>query len=424
MLDLKFIRENSDRVKEALAKRGQEKDQPKIDELLQLDKERRALLTETEALKAEQNKVSKQVGAMKAKGEDPAQIFKEMKAISQKAADIDIKVGDIGKKIDQIAYAIPNIPHSEVPVGGEKANKVVREWGQPKKFDFKPRPHWEIGEKLDILDLTRGTKVTGSNFPVYKGKGALLERALINFMLDLHIEKHGYTEIAPPFLVNRDSMTGTGQLPKLEEDMYKTTGEGFFLIPTAEVPVTNLHRDEILKEEELPIYYVAYTPCFRREAGSYGKETRGITRIHQFDKVEMVKFTTPETSYAEHEKLLHNAEEVLQLLGLHYRVVNLASGDISFAAAKCYDLEVWAPGMNSYLEVSSCSNFEAFQARRAKIRYRRKSDQKTEFVHTLNASGLALPRTVIAILENYQQPDGTLHLPEALHPYLRGHTSF
>lgn len=420
MLDMKFIRENPDLVKKALVSRNQESDQPKVDELLQLDQQKRALLAETESLKAEQNKVSKQVGQMKAKGEDPSKIFKEMKVLSQKTAEIDKKVGGLTQKINDLYHFIPNIPHPETPIGGESANKVVRDWGKPKQFDFKPIPHWELGEKLDILDLPRGTKISGSNFPVYKGKGALLERALINFMLDLHIEKHGYTEIAPPFMVNQDSMFGTGQLPKMEEDMYKTTEDGLYLIPTAEVPVTNLHRNEILNEEDLPIYYVAYTPCFRREAGSYGKDTRGITRVHQFDKVEMVKFTTPESSYEEHEKLLQSAEDVLQALGLHYRVLNLASGDISFAAAKCYDLEVWAPGMNQYLEVSSCSNFESFQARRAKIRYRRKSDNKTDFVHTLNASGLALARTVIAVLENYQQADGTIQLPEVLKPYFRG----
>lgn len=423
MLDLKLIRENPDAVRQSMVNRGLETDTPLISELLELDKQHRNLLTESESLKAEQNRASKEIGKIKAQGGDPKPIMDGMKAVSQKVADIDKKVGELEQKITKIVYAVPNIPHESTPVGTDPSgNTVVRDWGKAKNFDFKPLPHWEIGENLDILDLPRGTKVTGSNFPVYKGAGALLERALINFMLDLHIEKHGYTEIAPPFMVNRDSMTGTGQLPKLEEDMYRTSEDDLFLIPTAEVPVTNLHRKEVLDESQLPVYYVAYTPCFRREAGSYGKETRGITRVHQFDKVEMVKFTTPETSYAEHEDLLQNAEEVLQLLGLHYRVVSLCSGDISFAAAKCYDLEVWAPGTNSYLEVSSCSNFESFQARRANIRYRRKENKKVDYVHTLNASGLALPRTVIALIENYQRPDGTVEIPPILLPYMRGLT--
>lgn len=440
MLDLKFIRENPDAVKKALQNRSNKDLVPKIDELLKLDKEHRQLLTETESLKAEQNRISKEIGRQKKEGKSSEEkskgvdagwvepgTMKKMKVIAQKVAEIDKKVGGLSTRIAVICWQIPNIPSSDAPIGQDPSeNTIVRDWDKAKKFDFKPKPHWEIGEKLGILDLPRGTKVTGSHFPVFKGAGALLERALINFMLDFHIDNHGYKEIAPPFLVNEKSMTGTGQLPKLKEDMYRTKedveSDELYLIPTGEVPVTNLHRDEILNEEDLPINYVAYTPCFRREAGSYGKDTRGITRVHQFDKVEMVKFTTPETSYAEHEKLLKNAEAILQALGLHYRVVLLCTGDLSFAGAKCYDLEVWAPGTNSFLEVSSCSIFESFQARRANIRYRKKENKKVDFVHTLNASGLALPRTVIALLENYQQEDGNVLVPEILHPYMRGLT--
>lgn len=421
MLDLKFIRENSKLVLAAIENRGLKLD---VVELLILDKKRRELLTESESLKNRRNQASKEIGALKASGKDTQALMEEMKVVSQKIADIDKKVGELDAKIAPLLYLVPNIPHKSTPIGKDpSANQIVRDWGNRKELPFKPKTHWELGEKLGILDLPAGTKVTASHFPLYKGLGARLERALINFMVDLHVEKHGYTEIFPPFLVNRDSMTGTGQLPKLEEDMYKTSVDDLFLIPTAEVPVTNIHRNEILEEKQLPIYYTAYTPCFRREAGSYGKETRGITRVHQFDKVEMVKFVKPETSYEEHEKLLANAEEVLQALGLHYRVVLLCTGDLSFAGAKCYDLEVWAPGVGTYLEVSSCSNFEDFQARRANIRYRREKDKKVEFVHTLNASGVAMARTFIAILENYQQPDGSIALPEVLHPYLRGATT-
>jgi len=315
---------------------------------------------------------------------------------------------------------IPNIPHPSVPVGTPDKAQVIRTWGEPRQFDFKPLPHIDICQNLDIIDFQRATKITGSNFILFKGAGARLERALISFMLDLHTSSHGYTEIFPPFLVNRRSMIGTGQLPKLEEDMYKLKDDDLFLIPTAEVPVTNIFNDEILDEEKLPIYYTAYTACFRREAGSYGKDTKGLVRVHQFDKVEMVKFVKPETSYDEHEKLLNNAEAVLQILGLPYRVITLSTQDISFACSKCYDIEAYAPGMDKWLEVSSCSNFESFQARRANIRFRRKDTKKVEFVHTLNGSGVALARTVVAILENYQQKDGSVVIPECLRRYFDG----
>jgi seryl-tRNA synthetase len=316
--------------------------------------------------------------------------------------------------------SIPNVPHPSLPVGDAACNKLVRSWGEPKKFDFKPLDHIELCQNLDIVDFNRATKITGSNFILFKGWGAKLERALINFMLDLHTGKHGYTEVFPPFLVNRASMLGTGQLPKLEEDMYKLKDDDLFLIPTAEVPVTNIFRDEIIDEEKLPVYYTAYTACFRREAGSYGKDTKGLIRVHEFDKVEMVKFVKPEDSYDELEKLVGNAEEVLQILGLPYRVVMLSTQDISFSASKCYDLEAYTPGADKWLEVSSCSNFEAFQARRANIKIRRKEGKKVEFLHTLNGSGIALARTVVAILENYQQEDGSVLVPEALQPYLNG----
>ena len=344
-----------------------------------------------------------------------------MKEISSQIDNLDGKLKEIDDQLAKLILTFPNIPHASIPRGDPTCNKIVRSWGVPPKFDFKPVTHVEICQNLDIIDFPRATKITGTNFILYKGWGAKLERALINFMLDLHTRKHGYTEIFPPFLVNRASMTGTGQLPKLEEDMYRLKDDDLFLIPTAEVPVTNMFRDEILDEEKLPIYYTAYTACFRREAGSYGKDTKGLIRVHQFDKVELVKFVKPETSYDELEKLVADAERVLQLLGLPYRVVVLPTQDLSFAAAKCYDLEAYAPGIDKWLEVSSCSNFESFQARRANIKYRAKTENrkpKTEYVHTLNGSGVALARTVVAILENYQQKDGSVVIPEALRPYL------
>ncbi|MBU1912915.1 MAG: serine--tRNA ligase [Candidatus Omnitrophica bacterium] len=409
MLDIKFIRENPDIVKTTIKNRNLKLD---INEVLDLDTERRKILVEVESLKAERNAISK-------KGKPDKAIIDKMKVLSQKVDDLDNKVEGIDKKIGNLLLYIPNIPHNSIPIGSLENNKEVKTWGNIKKFDFKPKTHMEIGEDLDILDFPRSSKISGSGFCLFKGLGALLERALINFMLDLHTTQHGYKEIFPPFLVNRASMTGTGQLPKLEEDMYKLKDDDLFLIPTAEVPVTNIHRDEVLDESELPKYYTAYTACFRREAGSYGKDTKGLMRVHQFDKVELVKFVKPETSFDELEKLLGNAEAVLQKLGLPYRVVMLSTGDMSFAASKCYDIEAWAPGIEKNLEVSSCSNFTDFQARRTNIKYRTK-DKKLEYVHTLNGSGVAMARTVVCILENYQQEDGSVIIPEALRPYMGG----
>ena len=407
MLDLKFIRENPDIVKAAVKNRNLKFN---IQEVLDLDSDRRRMLVEVEGLKAERNTISK-------KGKPDKAIIDKMKALSQKVDDLDKKVEGIDEKLSNLLLYIPNIPHNSIPIGSPENNKEVRKWGEPRKFDFKPKTHIEIGEELNILDFPRSSKISGSGFCLFKGLGALLERALINFMLDLHTKEHGYKEIFPPFLVNRASMTATGQLPKLEEDMYKLKDDELFLIPTAEVPVTNIHRDEILDESELPVYYTAYTACFRREAGSYGKDTKGLMRVHQFDKVELVKFVKPETSFDELEKLLCNAEKVLQKLGIPYRVVMLATGDISFAASKCYDIEAWAPGIEKNLEVSSCSNFTDFQARRANIKYRKK-DKKVEYIHTLNGSGVAMARTVVCILENYQQKDGSVIIPEVLRPYM------
>jgi seryl-tRNA synthetase len=415
MLDLKFIRENVELVRQAIANKGEKVD---LDRLLELDGQRRALLAEGEALKAQRNKVSESIAVMKKRGEDASALIREMGQVADRIRELDARLGEIEKAIYEVQIRIPNIPHPSVPVGDESANVVIKQWGTIEKFDFQPKTHWEIGEALGILDLAGGAKVAGAFFVNFRGLGAKLERALINFMLDLHVQKHGYTEVFPPFLTKRESMFGTGQIPKLEKDMYRVEEDDLFLIPTAEVPVTNLHRDEILDGDDLPIYYTAYTPCFRREAGSYGRDTRGLVRIHQFDKVEMVKFVKPETSYDELESLLANAEEVLQLLNLPYRVKVLATGDLSFAAAKCYDIEVWAAGIGKWLEVSSCSNFEAFQARRANIRFRRSKGAKPEYVHTLNGSGVALPRTVIAILENYQTDEGTVVVPEVLRPYM------
>jgi len=416
MLDIKFIRENPDKVKKAIADRGQDLN---LDELLSLDEERRKSLIEVEKLKHQKNVVSDEVGMMLKEKKDAKGKISEMKVVSQKIDEIDKKVEAIDQKIAKIVYIIPNIPHSSVPVCKDPSgNKVVKEWGKMPQFDFKPRDQMELAELTDIIDFPRAAKITGGGFVLYKGLGARLERVLINFMLDLHTKKHGYTEIFPPFLVNRASMTGTGQLPKLEEDMYRLKDDDLFLIPTAEVPVTNIFRDEVLDGDDLPVYCTAYTACFRREAGSYGKDTKGLTRVHQFDKVELVKFVKPEASYDELEKLRADAEEVIQLLGLPYRVIMLCTGDLSFAASKCYDIELWAPGTGRYLEVSSCSNFEDFQARRANIRYRSKDFKGVRFLHTLNGSGVALARLVIAILEVYQQKDGSVIIPEALRPYL------
>ncbi|MCM8795516.1 MAG: serine--tRNA ligase [Candidatus Omnitrophica bacterium] len=416
MLDIKFIRENLDTVKKSLKDRGLQLD---LEHLMQLDKMRRENLNELEVLRQEKNRANDEITALlKAKKDAKAKIT-SMKEIATKIDTLEDELKELDSQLNKLLLLIPNIPHPSVPVGDATKKGIVRTYLERPVFDFKPVTHLEISRHLDIIDFGRAAKITGSNFVLYKGWGAKLERALINFMLDLHTKKHGYTEIFPPFLVNRPSMTGTGQLPKLEEDMYRLKDDDLFLIPTAEVPVTNIFRDEVLAEEDLPIYYTAYTACFRREAGSYGKDTKGLIRVHQFDKVELVKFVKPEDSYAELEKLVKDAERVLELLGLPYRVVVLPTEDLSFAASKCYDLEAYAPGIDTWLEVSSCSNFESFQARRANIRYRR-LDKKLEYVHTLNGSGVALARTLIAILENYQQKDGSVVIPEVLRPYLDG----
>lgn len=417
MLDIKVIRENPDAVKEALKNRNLKIN---IDELLSLDEERRKILVEVEDLKAQRNKANDEISRLMKEKKNAKEIIDKMKAVSQKIGEFDKKVGEYDEKIANFMYSIPNIPDKSVPVGSPQANKIAHSWGNPPKFSFTPRTHMEISEILDIISFGIAAKITGSNFVLFKGAGARLERALINFMLDLHINKHGYTEIFPPFLVNRRSMTGTGQLPKLEEDMYKLKDDDLFLIPTAEVPVTNMLAGEVLEEEKLPIKYTAYTACFRREAGSYGKDTKGLIRVHQFDKIEMVKFVKPETSFDELETLVKDAEDVLQALELPYRVVLLATGDISFSAAKCYDIELFAPGVNSWLEVSSCSCFTDFQARRANIRYRAKDTKKVSYIHTLNGSGVALARLVVAILENYQNQDGSVRIPKALIPYMDG----
>ncbi|MFQ6040768.1 MAG: serine--tRNA ligase [Candidatus Poribacteria bacterium] len=419
MLDLKFIRENTDSVREMFRRRNM--DVAVLDELLECDKNWRGLLAELEELKHRHNVVSKKIATLKREKKDASALIGEMRGLSRKIGELENEVKSYKSRLDELLLNIPNMPHSTTPVGSDESdNVVIKYWGEKPQFDFEPRPHWELAAIHDIVDFQRAAKVAGSNFLLFKGLGAKLERALINFMLDLHVEKHGYTEVSPPFVSNRDVMTGTGQLPKLEDDMYRCERDDLFLIPTAEVPVTNIFRDEIINGDKLPIYYTAYTPCFRREAGTYGRDTRGLIRVHQFDKVELVKFVLSETSYEEHETLLQNVEDVLQLLKLPYRVVNLCTAEISFAAAKCYDIEVWAVGVERYLEVSSCSNYEDFQARRANIRCRRERGANVEFVHTLNASGLALPRTVIAILENYQQADGSIVIPEVLRPYMGG----
>jgi len=418
MLDLKFIRSNLDSVKEMLKNRGDDLD---ISVFESLDKERRERLATLEELRHQRNRVSEEISGMKKRGEDASQIIGEMKKVSKEIKERETELSGIMDQLNNLIMIIPNIPHESVAVGDdEKDNPVIRKWGEIRKMDFEPLPHWEIGERLNILDFSCASKLAGSRFALYRGAGALLERALINFMLDIHTKEHGYTEILPPFMVNSACMTGTGNLPKFKEDLFKIEGWDFYLIPTAEVPVTNIHREEILKEEELPIYYVAYTPCFRSEAGSYGKDTRGLIRQHQFNKVELVKFSRPEDSYTELEKLTENAEEILRRLELPYRVVSLCTGDIGFSAAKTYDLEVWLPGQNLYREISSCSNFCDFQARRAGIRFKRKGVSGTELVHTLNGSGLAVGRTLLAILENYQQNDGCVVMPEPLRSYMGG----
>ena len=417
MLDVRRIREQEADIRRGLlAKNAAHVD---VDGLLALDRERRRLLTEVEQGKSQRNAVSKEIGVRKKKGEDVATVMEEMRALGDRIATLDEQVRVTEEQLNALLLTVPNVPHASVPVGADSSgNVVVRTHGQPRIFDFKPKPHFEIGDHLKLFDFERAARMAGAGFPLYLGQGARLERALINFMLDLHITEHGYREMAPPFVVNSAAMTGTGQLPKLKDDMYHAEVDDLWLIPTAEVPVTNYYLGEIIPDP-LPIKFCAYTPCFRREAGSAGRETRGLIRVHQFDKVEMVKFVEPATSYDELESLVKDAEDVLQRLGLPYRVLQLCSGDMSFAAAKCYDIELWAPGHNGWLEVSSCSNFEDFQARRAGIRYRN-AEGKPTFVHTLNGSGVALARLVVAILENGQQADGSVVLPEAIRPYMGG----
>jgi seryl-tRNA synthetase len=418
VLDLKFIRENVDLVKRAAAAKREAVD---IDRIIEVDRKRRSILVEVEKLKEERNKRSREIAGKKQSGEEPAELLEKMRVVASRIRDLDRELLDVEEELKGLLLYVPNIPDASVPEGAdETANLCMRSWGEAVDGPFERRPHWEIGKMLGILDIERGGKISGSGFIHYQGYGAKLERALINFMIDTHVDTHGYTEVSPPFMVNRQSMTTTGQLPKLEADMYVVATDDLFLIPTAEVPVTNIHRDEILQAEELPKRYVAYTPCFRREAGAHGKDTRGLIRVHQFDKVELVKFTKPDDSPAELESLVRDAEDILQALELPYRVMLLASGDLSFSAVKCYDLEVWAPGIRKFLEVSSCSSFTDFQARRGNIRYRPGKGAKPEFVHTLNGSGVALPRTVIAILETYQNEDGTVTVPRALRSYMGG----
>ena len=416
MLDMRFIRENPEIVEESMKKRDMESP---IDKFQELDDKRRDFLYEAEQLKHKRNVNSDKIGELKRNGEDASELISEMQDVSARIKELDQKIAEVEENLNDLLLAIPNIPHESVPVGtDEDDNKEVRKWGEPRKFDFEDKAHWDIGEDLDILDFERGGKVTGTRFTFLKGAGARLERALINFMLNLHTDEHGYKEVFPPFIANADSMTGTGQLPKFKKDMFKLEGLDYYLIPTAEVPVTNLYRDEILDAEQLPEYLTAYSACFRAEAGAHGRDTRGIIRQHQFNKVEMVKFVKPEDSYDELEKITADAEDVLQKLELPYRVVSLCTGDLTFSSAKTYDLEVWMPAYDTYREISSCSNFEDFQARRAGIRYRPEPDASTRFVHTLNGSGLAIGRTVAAILENYQNEDGTVTVPEVLRPFM------
>lgn len=417
MLDRKYIRENIDEVKKGLEKRNME---APLDKFEELEEERRDLLYETEQLRHKRNVASDKIGQLKRVGKDASAMIAEMRDVAAKIKEYEERLSEVEEKLDKILLTIPNIPHEDIPEGvDEEDNKEIKTWGEPRDFDFEFKPHWELGEELDILDFDRGSKVTGSRFTFLKRAGARLERSLINFMIDIHTEEHGYTEVFPPFIANEESMTGTGQLPKFEEDMFKLEGKEYYLVPTAEVPITNLYRDEILSNEDLPRYHVAYSACFRAEAGSHGRDTRGIIRQHQFNKVEMVKFVRPEDSYDELEKITKNAETILQKLELPYRMVTLCGGDLTFASAKTYDLEVWMPAYDTYREISSCSNFEDFQARRAGIRYRPEEDASARYVHTLNGSGLAIGRTVAAIMENYQNEDGSITVPEVLRPYMR-----
>ena len=420
MLDLKLIRGETEKVKKALGRRKEEVD---IDALIALDDKRRALLYEAEGLKAKQNEVTKKIPAMKKEGLDTTAVFAEMKEISEKIKAFDAEVREVEDELNRMMLTIPNIPDDSVPDGDtDEDNVEIRRFGEPKNFGFEPKAHWDLGKDLGVIDPDTAAKITGTRFTVYKGLGARLERAVINYYLDTHTEKNGYTEVFPPFMVHRNSMIGTGQLPKFEEDAFKVAGTEYFLVPTAEVPVTNMYREQILDGNELPIKHVAYTACFRAEAGSAGRDTRGLIRQHQFNKVELVKFAKPEESYEELEKLTRDAESVLQGLGLPYRVVQICIGDLGFTAAKKYDIEVWMPSYGRYVEISSCSNFEDFQARRANIKYKDVQGNKAQFVHTLNGSGVAVGRTVAAILENYQNEDGSITIPDVLVPYMNGQT--
>ena len=417
MIDIALIRENTEKVQDSFKKRGETIN---LDPLLKLDSERKDLLKRIEGLRYERNKASDEIGQLKREGKPVEEFMSRMKGVSEEIKRLEADIRIIESNENEILLTLPNIPHKSVPVGrGEKENVEVRKWGEVPEFNFEPKPHWEIGEDLEIIDFQRAANIAGARFAILKGAGALLERSLINFMLDIHTREHGYTEVLPPFMVNPKTMTGTGQLPKFEEELFRIERDDLYLIPTAEVPVTNIHQKEILKEDDLPLYYTAYTPCFRREAGSYGKDTRGLIRQHQFNKVELVKFSRPENSYDELEKLTNDAEEILKRLGLPYRVIILCTGDMGFAAAKTYDIEVWLPGQGTYREISSCSNFDDFQARRADIRYK-SGKGKTAFVHTLNGSGLAVGRTLVAILENFQQEDGSVIIPDILRSYMGG----
>lgn len=416
MLSLKYIRENTAYVQDSLI---QKKSKVSIPNLLENDSKRRNCLKEVELLRAERNKVSASIAELKKAGKDAQEDILAMRDVSSKIKEVEIELRKVEEIISNEIYFVPNVVHSSTPVGkDESSNVVIKEWGEAPKFSFTPKDHLILGEDLQLFDFKRAVKMAGSGFPLYTGVGAKLERSLINFMLDFHISKHNYTELFPPFLAHADAMRNTGQLPKFKDDMYQIPEDSLYCIPTAEVPVTNIHQGEIIPESELPKKYAAYSACFRREAGSYGKDTKGLIRVHQFNKVELVKFVHPDDSYKELETLLENAEAILQALGLHYRVLELCSGDLSFSAAKCYDLEVWSPAENKYLEVSSCSNFENFQARRSNIRYRNNSTGKSELIHTLNGSGVATPRLMVALLETYQQEDGTIKLPAALHPFM------
>jgi seryl-tRNA synthetase len=421
MIDPKIIREKSEIVVDALNKRGAKFN---IEELRAIDEKRRSLIQESEKMKNQKNELSNEIAKLRKAGNQAQEQIENLRILGTKISEAEKELKVVEGQWDDLTMLIPNIPHHSVPVGtSEEDNQVVKTWGEKPVYDFEPLAHWDLGEKLDILDFKRAAKITGARFSLYKSYGALLERALINFMLDLHTLEHGYVEVLPPFMVNRESMTGTGQLPKFEEELFKVADVDYFLIPTAEVPVTNIHSNEILREEDLPVKYVAYTPCFRKEAGAHGKDTRGLTRLHQFNKVELVKFALPDNSYDELEGLLLDAEDVLKRLNIHYRVSALSTGDLGFSSAKTYDIEVWLPGQNIYREISSCSNFDSFQARRAKIRYRKESG-KVDLVHTLNGSGLAIGRTVMAVMENYQEKDGSIRVPEALRPYMHGMVRF